>query len=70
MDERRRSGADEAMRTVAGATVGNDLLGAAKEAEFWLEGALQCKSWHWDDDQREAAEYSLVRLRAAMGAAA
>jgi len=27
---------------------------------WWLEGALQCKTWNWDADQREAAAWSLV----------
>lgn len=47
-----------------------ELEGAAKEADFWLEGALQCKSWHWDGDQREAAEFALARLRSAVGVSA
>lgn len=34
-----------------------------KEADFWLEGALTCKTWHWDADQHEAA--SLCRERIA-----
>lgn len=36
------------------------LLTSLKEAAFWLEGALQCKSWIWDQDQREAADLSLA----------
>lgn len=31
-----------------------------ESAVWWLEGALQCKTWNWDEDQREAATWSLV----------
>ncbi len=27
----------------------------------WVRGALQCKDWHWDGDQRAAAEWSLAQ---------
>lgn len=38
---------------------------ALHEADFWLEGALTCKTWNWDADQHEAATGSLERIRAA-----
>jgi hypothetical protein len=31
-----------------------------ESAMWWLEGALQCKTWAWDEDQREAASWSLI----------
>jgi hypothetical protein len=31
-----------------------------ESAVWWLEGALQCKTWIWDEDQREAASWSLI----------
>ena len=31
-----------------------------ESALWWPEGALQCKTWHWDGDQREAASWSLI----------
>ena len=27
----------------------------------WLRACLECESYHWDSDQREAAEDSLTR---------
>ena len=32
-------------------------------SEFWISGALNCKSWCWDGDQREAAEYGIVEIK-------
>lgn len=37
---------------------------ALEQADFWLEGALNCKTWNWDDDQRAAATDSLAVIRA------
>lgn len=33
-----------------------------KEADFWLEGALTCKTWNWDADQHEAASRCRNRI--------
>lgn len=33
-----------------------------KEADFWLEGALTCKTWNWDADQHEAATLCRNRI--------
>lgn len=33
-------------------------LDTIKEALYWLNSALKCKEWHWDVDQREAAQYA------------
>lgn len=38
---------------------------ALEEADFWLEGALNCKEWSWDEHQHDAASGSLQRIRAA-----
>lgn len=34
----------------------SDLKYALKDVTIWLESALRCKNWQWDQDQREAAE--------------
>lgn len=44
-------------------------IDALKQADFWLEGALQCKSWNWDADQHEAASGSLSAIREAVNKA-
>lgn len=31
---------------------------------FWLDGALKCKDWHWDTDQREIAEAYVAEAKA------
>lgn len=33
----------------------------------WVEASLQCKSWHWDEDQFDAALHVLNEYRAAVG---
>ena len=33
------------------------LLAALKAQATWVRAALDCKTWHWDADQREAAEF-------------
>jgi hypothetical protein len=35
------------------------------EALSWLRAALDCKDWHWDPDQREAAEFAYQAAAAA-----
>lgn len=35
-------------------------------AELWLTAALECKDWHWDGDQFEAATECRDRARAAL----
>jgi hypothetical protein len=35
---------------------------------WWLEGCLKCKTWHWDGDQREAAEDALKEAQAVLTA--
>lgn len=42
-----------------------ELESLLQEAVFWIEGALTCKSWSWDEDQHEAATDSLQRIRTA-----
>lgn len=42
------------------------LRSALTQAEFWLDGALNCKDWRWDADQHEAASYSLDTIRIAL----
>lgn len=32
-----------------------ELLESLIDVELWLTGALECKEWMWDWDQREAA---------------
>jgi hypothetical protein len=39
---------------------------ALVEAEFWLDGALQCKTWNWDAAQHDAASSSLEKIRTAL----
>lgn len=39
---------------------------AVKEVGTWLRGALDCKEWHWDADQHEAAEDAYKALQAAL----
>jgi hypothetical protein len=36
---------------------------AADEVGTWLEGALECKDWHWDGDQYAYARDALTRMR-------
>jgi len=33
---------------------------ALRNQNFWVEGALHCKEWEWDADQRESAESCLA----------
>jgi len=35
-----------------------DMLSSLKEITLWLRAALDCETWHWDGDQRAAAESS------------
>lgn len=35
----------------------------------WVKAALNCKDWHWDGDQREAAEFELATALAAIAKA-
>lgn len=42
------------------------LKAALRESDAWVRAALQCKDWHWDDDQREAAIYSVKQAHAAL----
>lgn len=41
-----------------------DTKSILEEAAFWLEGALNCKSWHWDQDQHVAASTCLSAIQA------
>lgn len=34
-----------------------------EECLWWLEGALKCKAWIWDTDQREAAQHVLDKAQ-------
>jgi hypothetical protein len=40
--------------------------GPLESVSWWLEGCLNCKTWHWDSLQREAAEQALNEARAAL----
>ena len=35
-------------------------------ADSWITAALECKDWHWDADQHEAATHTRDELRAAL----
>lgn len=39
---------------------------ALSNQNFWVEGALTCKEWDWDPDQREAAESCLACAKEAL----
>lgn len=41
-------------------------LDALKGVVFWLEGALQCKDWHWDVDQGAMAAEAMARARSVL----
>ena len=43
-----------------------ELLEALEIAELWLTAALECKEWHWDADQYEAATESRDTVRTAI----
>ena len=43
---------------------------ASEGCDLWLTAALECKSWAWDAQQREAATESRDAIRAALDAAA
>jgi Lar family restriction alleviation protein len=47
---------------------GEGLVEALREAECWLTAALECKTWHWDPDQRVAATDAQRRARQALAA--
>lgn len=40
-----------------------ELVGALVEGECWLTAALECPTWAWDFDQREAATMSRDNMR-------
>jgi hypothetical protein len=42
------------------------LEAALRETLSWLRAALDCKTWSWDDDQREAAESDYTRCNDAL----
>ncbi|NBT32737.1 MAG: hypothetical protein EBT13_12790 [Rhodobacteraceae bacterium] len=42
------------------------LVDKADLAAIWLRTALDCKDWHWDADQYDAAEWSYNQLRVAL----
>jgi hypothetical protein len=42
------------------------LVDKADLAAIWVRAALDCKDWHWDADQYDAAEWSCNELRAAL----
>ena len=46
-----------------------ELLEAAQMGVIWLTAALNCTSWIWDGDQREAAEIELAKMNAAIAEA-
>ena len=46
-----------------------DLLEALAIQNEWVRAALECKDWHWDGDQRVAAEQSLAAGLAAIAKA-
>lgn len=39
-----------------------ETLEASRHVALWLRGALDCKQWNWDADQREAAEDAYSKL--------
>lgn len=39
---------------------------ALKNQNEWVRGALDCKDWDWNGDQRQVAERSLESARAAL----
>jgi len=39
---------------------------ALHSQNFWVEGALNCREWEWDGDQREAAESCLAFSKEAL----
>lgn len=36
---------------------------ALTQQNFWVEGALKCKEWEWDGNQRECADGCLERVK-------
>jgi hypothetical protein len=40
--------------------------GPLESVSWWLEGCLNCKTWHWDGLQREAAEQALNEAHTAL----
>lgn len=47
----------------------DELLEASRDGEVWLAAALDCATWSWDADQREAATDNLARIRAVIAKA-
>lgn len=48
------------------AAVIENLTTALNNQNFWVEGALLCKEWRWDEDQRESAESCLAFSKEAL----
>jgi len=48
---------------------GPELLRGAQAGLLWLCAALECRTWCWDEDQREAAERSRETIRVAIAKA-
>jgi hypothetical protein len=44
-------------------------MNLVKEAENWIDGALECKTWNWSHDQWEAAAMCREKLRAVLNPA-
>jgi hypothetical protein len=42
--------------------------GHLEMADCWLTAALECKTWHWDADQHEAATETRDALRVSLAA--
>jgi hypothetical protein len=43
-----------------------ELKHLANLADSWITAALECKDWHWDEDQHKAATHTRDELRAAL----
>lgn len=60
---------DDGQQVIALVARVRELEQAAQHGEIWTSAALDCKNWHWDQDQREAAEHSLEAIRRAVAGA-
>ena len=65
MDE---AAAELARRATTPPAQGSDGHQAIVSAFWWLQGALDCKTFGWDGDQHEAATQTLIDARAALAA--
>ena len=43
-----------------------ELEGLLGLADFWITAAIECREWHWDADQHEAATHTRNEIRAAL----